>query len=266
MRIESIINGFNFRTLCNKVIDADTIHDQRVYQNGDVVFCKTDLLRSFFDEIADFNGELKLVSHQSDYPIGPMLWDHKPKCVKKWFAQNADFRRPDLIPIPIGIPNHNGPSAASSQYIDLDFIEKELPIRCEKQNKIYVNFNNTHPNRFNVRAKLKNCEHAFFSGGNLSSADYHREMAQYMFVASPRGNGIDCHRTWEALLVGSIPIVERHFMYDSYAGLPIIQIDSWDEVLEKDFLQKAAVSICGKPIVLDQLQMSYWKNKIHGIN
>ena len=28
--------------------------------------------------------------------------------------------------------------------------------------------------------------------------------------------------------MGCIPIVERHFMYDSYKHLPIIQIDSWD--------------------------------------
>lgn len=264
MRISEVVNGSNFRTLCNKVIDADTIHDQRDYQSGDIVFCKTDLLREFFNEVDDFKGKLKLVTHQSDYSIGDCWFYSKPKCITKWFAQNVNYKHPDLIPIPIGIENHAGPSKGTC--IDLDFIEKELPIRCEKQNKIYVNFNNTHPNRFNVRAKLKNCEHAFFSGGNLSSADYHREMAQYMFVASPRGNGIDCHRTWEALLVGSIPIVESHFMYDSYAGLPIIQIDSWDEVLEKDFLQKAVVSICGKPIMLDQLQMSYWRNKIHGIN
>lgn len=264
MKISEVVNGFNFRTLCNKVIDADTIHDQRVYQSGDVVFCKTDLLLTFFSEISNTNYEIVLVTHQSDYPISEELFSRRPKNIKKWFAQNVDFQHPDLIPVPIGIENHAGPSKGT--LIDLDFVEKELPIRREKQNKIYVNFNNTHPNRFNVRAKLKNCEHAFFSGGNLSSADYHREMAQYMFVASPRGNGIDCHRTWEALLVGSIPIVERHFMYDSYAGLPIIQIDSWDEVLEKDFLQKSMIFLCEKPWMLDQLQMSYWRNKIHGIS
>ncbi len=30
---------------------------------------------------------------------------------------------------------------------------------------------------------------------------------QYSFWLSPRGNGIDCHRTWEALYLDVIPIV-----------------------------------------------------------
>lgn len=262
MKIELIANGYNFRTLCSQVIDADTINNQRTYQSGDVVFCKTDYLGVFFAEVRNFKGELKLVSHQSDYPVGEMLVSHKPSCVKKWFAQNVDFQHPNLIPIPIGVPNHSGPSVASSKYIDLDFVEKELPIRCKKQNKIYANFNTTHWSRFNVLAKLKNCENVFFSEGNLSSSDYHREMAQYMFVASPRGNGIDCHRTWEALLVGSIPIVERHFMYDFYPTLPIVQIDSWDEVLEKGFLEKQAEKILTKAIDLSAVYMPYWIDKI----
>ncbi|CAF4740942.1 unnamed protein product, partial [Rotaria sp. Silwood2] len=27
------------------------------------------------------------------------------------------------------------------------------------------------------------------------------------FILSPRGNGLDCHRTWEAFLMGAVPIV-----------------------------------------------------------
>ena len=33
--------------------------------------------------------------------------------------------------------------------------------------------------------------------------------AQYAFVASPPGNGFDCHRTWEALVLGCIVIVQN---------------------------------------------------------
>ena len=31
---------------------------------------------------------------------------------------------------------------------------------------------------------------------------------KYRFGVSPRGNGLDCHRTWEMLYFGMIPIVE----------------------------------------------------------
>jgi len=30
--------------------------------------------------------------------------------------------------------------------------------------------------------------------------------------------------------MGSIPIVEKHFMYDSYKNLPIIQIEDWNKL------------------------------------
>ena len=33
--------------------------------------------------------------------------------------------------------------------------------------------------------------------------------AQFAFVASPPGNGFDCHRTWEALILGCIVIVQN---------------------------------------------------------
>ena len=34
--------------------------------------------------------------------------------------------------------------------------------------------------------------------------------ARAQFVLSPRGNGVDCHRTWDVLAVGAIPVVLRH--------------------------------------------------------
>ena len=33
--------------------------------------------------------------------------------------------------------------------------------------------------------------------------EYLRTLGQHRFVLSPRGNGLDAHRTWEALMVGS---------------------------------------------------------------
>lgn len=265
MNIQNIVNGYNFRQLCDVVIDADTVHDSRNYRDGDVVFCKTDYLGIFFKEVEAFKGKLKLVSHQSDYPVGPMLWDHKPDCVTKWFGQNVNRQHPDLIPIPIGIENHNGPSKGTC--IDLDFVEKELPVKNKnKEPKIYCNFADTHPNRANVRNLLKSSPKVFTAQNILSSADYHREMSNYLFVASPRGNGIDCHRTWEALLVGSIPIVERHFMYDSYPTLPIIQIDSWDEVLEDGFLEEKARTVLRKRIDYRHVFMPYWIDQIYGVD
>lgn len=262
MNINNIVNGVNFKRFCDVVIDADTINDSRNYRDGDIVFCKTDLLLNFFDEVYDFRGELRLVSHQSDYSINEFDFLGKPKCITKWFAQNANYQHPDLIPVPIGIENHFGPSKGS--LIDVEFVEKNLPMSGipKIHDKIYCNFKNTHPNRENVRNILGSI--GFIQNKDLSSVDYHREMSKYLFVASPRGNGIDCHRTWEALLVGSVPIVERHFMYDAYPTLPIIQIDDWHEVLEPKFLENKANEILSKKLDYSPLFMKYWSEKLYG--
>ena len=85
-------------------------------------------------------------------------------------------------------------------------------------------------------------------------------MAHYKFALSPRGWGPDCYRTWEALLVGTIPIVRRcqFDMYlvrsddvvDSgmkctitspaggeldklYQDLPVLIIDNWEELTDE---------------------------------
>lgn len=42
-------------------------------------------------------------------------------------------------------------------------------------------------------------------------------MAAHDYVASPRGNGLDCHRFWESLYLGAIPIVEHSFLDPLYS-------------------------------------------------
>jgi hypothetical protein len=55
-------------------------------------------------------------------------------------------------------------------------------------------------------------------------------MAAHAFVASPHGNGLDCHRTWEALALGCIPIVKRSPIDKVFQGLPVWIVGSWKEV------------------------------------
>jgi hypothetical protein len=64
------------------------------------------------------------------------------------------------------------------------------------------------------------------------------EMMQFKFVLSPVGNGVDTHRTWEALLAGSIPIVESSVRDIMYEGLPVLIVNSWGH-LNLQLLQSA---------------------------
>ncbi len=58
------------------------------------------------------------------------------------------------------------------------------------------------------------------------------------FVISPEGNGVDTHRTWEALYFKSIPIVEKNSDINfKYAGLPILYTEDYSEIND-EYLNK----------------------------
>ena len=66
------------------------------------------------------------------------------------------------------------------------------------------------------------------------SGGFYAELSRYRFVASPAGVNADCHRTWEALLCGAIPIVRRGSHMDAhYEGLPVLLVGEWEEVTEE---------------------------------
>ncbi|EJK70677.1 hypothetical protein THAOC_07944, partial [Thalassiosira oceanica] len=63
-----------------------------------------------------------------------------------------------------------------------------------------------------------------------------RKQASYKFAISPPGNGIDCHRTWEMILVGVVPVVRRSEIDSVFGRLAddgaVLLVDGWDEVDE----------------------------------
>ena len=86
-------------------------------------------------------------------------------------------------------------------------------------------------NRRNILEKLKNngINNNFTNGNN-----YFETLPNYKFVISPEGNGIDCHRHYEALLSGCIPIIERNPLIEKkYEGCPILYTTSYEEINEE---------------------------------
>lgn len=264
MIVDNLINGENFKKISNVVIDEGSLQKTHKLNDDDILFVKTDFLSIVFNQLRNCTKKLKLITHISDYPITEEMFENRPECIKVWFAQNVNYKNDKLIPIPIGIENHEG--FGKGTCIDLDFIEKELfqIDLVNKKDRIYCNFNNTNPNRELTRKILKTNHICDFSGsGELKYSEYFKELASYKFVASPAGNGIDCHRTWESMLVGSVPIVERHFMYDQYPNLPLIQIDNWENDID---LEKLNDKLSKINVNKSQLFMNYWENLIKGYN
>jgi hypothetical protein len=90
---------------------------------------------------------------------------------------------------------------------------------------------------------------------------YVEDLASSKFVLSPRGNGLDTHRLWETLYVGSYPIVKSSSLDALYEGLPIVIVDDWSEVTE-EFLNAKYEEMEAKTFSFDKLYSDFWYQTI----
>lgn len=95
--------------------------------------------------------------------------------------------------------------------------------------------------------------------------EYIKELEEYKFCLSPPGRGIDCYRTWEALKVGSIPIVLKtcKIMNNMYNDLPVVLIEDSKE-LTNEFLETKYKEIISNfdNYNWSKLNISYWSELI----
>lgn len=74
-----------------------------------------------------------------------------------------------------------------------------------------INTTNDLPKRLNTinrKTIVETLHKNNISNIELSPEEYFTSLPSYKFVISPEGSGIDCHRHYEALIAGCIPIVE----------------------------------------------------------
>lgn len=95
------------------------------------------------------------------------------------------------------------------------------------------------PIGINRRLIVSNLGRVGIQNVKLTGAQYFNDLSSYKFVISPEGNGIDCHRHYEALMAGCIPIMEDNPMVrEKYRGCPILFTRDYSEINERYLEQK----------------------------
>jgi len=93
---------------------------------------------------------------------------------------------------------------------------------------------------------------------NIKTKSYFDILPTYKFVISPEGNGIDCHRHYEALLAGCIPIVEyNEQIIKKYKGCPILYTNDYSEINETYLLEQYSQMI-NKDYDFSRLFLDYY--------
>lgn len=204
--------------------------------------------------------EICVIGH-SDYPITTEI-SNKFKMV---FCINRNTDSDKVFGIPLGITNY-GESEIHNIYGNIDIIIEVMNENIIKEKLVYLNINtNTFPSERNQIVDKFSKEEWVKSGYIENTLEgrkqFLRDIKSSKFVFCPRGNGIDTHRLWETLYMGSIPIVKYEETHHLFTDLPILFIEDWDEVNE-DFLNEKHLEIINKEWNLDKLKISYWENFI----
>jgi len=95
----------------------------------------------------------------------------------------------------------------------------------------------------------------------LDYKSYYSTLPQYKFVISPEGNGVDCHRHYEAIMAGCIPIVEySDYISEKYGDVPILYTKDYSEINES-YLNKAYEIMRSKVYDFSKLFLTYFSKE-----
>lgn len=205
-----------------------------------------------------------IISGHGDYPLDDKAVEfYRPKI---WFTVNKQTNYKNVFSLPLGITNNTNESHLHHIYGNVDCMIQVMNETIEKTNLVYMNFN---INTYQIeRENVWNLFHdkPWTTIGSIENTmegriKFLREIKSNYFVLCPRGNGLDTHRLWETLYMGSIPIVKRDIGNKEFEDLPICFIDRWEEITP-EFLEKEKERIQNNSWNMDCLKISYWINKI----
>lgn len=178
--------------------------------------------------------------------------------------QHQHFDHPKVLSLPLG--QQSNAAGALQEQVHPDWVMmnsrknlllincNESPTRTPILQRVIANFDNEIQNNYNT------------SEGH--EGEYFRQLTTSKYILSPSGIGWDCYRTWEAIILGCIPILETYYrqdgLYRTYDDLPVLWVDHYDNVtpslLENEYpriLSKA------KEYKFQKLTTQWWIDRIN---
>jgi hypothetical protein len=202
-----------------------------------------------------------------------------------WFSQNYDGTDESgkLLPLPIGLDFHtisnthkwgHWPATPAAQEAELEALRSSAPPNAQRLVRVHADFHfNKHKHqvwgddRQAVQNALQGNPDVQFQTEKVRRIELWREKTRYAFVVSPHGNGLDCHRTWESLVLGNIVIVKRSSLDPLYQGLPVVIVQDWREITADNLRRWHAdhSAAFGTPGVEERLTNRYWVARMRQI-
>lgn len=200
---------------------ADSRLQHMYVQNYDLVGCHLNYMNSerYKHHGCNYTVEESLQSKVSPIPIG---LDYHTADEKKRLSQKPQ----DAIPV-------------CMQQRVLDTIAEAAPSWQNRQFCMAISFNGAH---YETRVDLLNnlrmhpniCREHLARNRNKMW----ERLSKFAFAFAPSGAGIDTHRFWETLSLGTVPVVVAMSLSVLYTQFPVVVLNSWDDVAAPNAIQR----------------------------
>ena len=279
-------NNRGFSQLCDKKLniigsDSDKYFDKNYFTNlkdFDKVFLTTNMFKKFIKQV-NLNKKIIIILHCSDtgFPNEFSIKNNKDYTklienninIYKLYCVNFDLKQDHLKikPILLGIDYHylsNKLSPLEQEQKLISIYKNSVPF--EKRLDLSYSFfhfrmlNRHNKDRFVAKDVLDKVNFNVYQDKKIPREQTWKNMVKYKWIISPHGNGLDCHRTYEAIALGCIPVVKSSTLDIMYKDMPIIILDDWKEIsleLLKSKTQEA-LKKSKETITLD-----YWIKKVN---
>lgn len=226
-----LINDSKFIIVPNMMYNH-IVHDDSYYiKTSDSLIDIDNIIRTLYMNISQV--------YHFNYKMTLKNWQNKTKQIKEILYNCSEFKYKNdewvSFPIGMGWSFINYPNK-------LDFIgEHSRLVLCSINSETDQI---RRPFKKNRKSILENLENNNILNYYLETSNYFDSLKKYKFIISPEGNGIDCHRHYESLIYGCIPIVEDNpLLREKYKDLPILFTNDYSEITEKYLNEKYEIML-----------------------
>jgi hypothetical protein len=268
------ISPDTFRAMADIVIEGATLIRRSKMAQRNIIFFDLADITGDESEFGDSPALRALDRVLSELPVPPVvLMSHGDLLPKrslltrigersaKVFAVNLVEETENLWAIPLGLENLS--RNRNGRLRDFDVARRQVE-KTVKTNDVFAAFEpgNNPVVRDPLVELLRNSRFGW-NRRRLSPGEFRRTVRESYFVISPPGRGLDCHRTWEAIYLGSVPVVLSSAISRSLTKLlPIHHVESFDEFLGLDELELRQLFDSYRDRAVSAAYAPYWLARI----
>jgi hypothetical protein len=229
------VSGDTYAALCDYRFNKELpLKDLKKNSESIKLFLPASLKDQFISELkenkSDFSRDILVIHNYDNIPTDTEMNDISDR-FNKVYSVNWLGDKTIATPIPIGLENwsllRNGVPTDFLRLIDQGLLPtSKRSIRILSSFSIQTN--STERSKA-IEFSMSNKE-VFQMPAFTSPKKYRKMLSNSAFVLSPPGNGADCHRTWEAIYLGAVPIVLKKYWPFCHLDLPVLVVEDWSEI------------------------------------